>query len=154
MSAGAAFSGGDRIFDHNEVRRALASFSRSLSTISATQSPSVVAVRAGTAACEHLEAVLLAHFRYEEAEAGFFSEVLEMAPTLARDLDALRGDHPRLAEELARVAEDARWAGLSGEAWRRVAGRFDSFAQHLERHEHAEDLLVADALLIDEGGSG
>lgn len=154
MTAGGPVGGCDRVFDHREVRRALETVSRAIQEIPASTSPTVVAARACVVAFERLERVLVAHFDHEEAEAGFFAEVLGMAPTLARELDALRQEHPRLAEQIEGVVEAARWAGLSSQSWGRVSQGFEAFVRQLERHESAEDLLVADALLTDEGGSG
>ena len=154
VTAGTEMGGSGRIFDHHEMRRSLRGASQAIDAILAEPSPSVPAARAALHAIEGLESVLVAHFRYEEGESGFFAELLGIAPQLTKDLDELRRQHPGLAERMSAVVEDARWAGLSGSAWRRVSAGFGSFAQELKRHERAEDALVADALFTDEGGSG
>lgn len=122
--------------------------------IVADPSPDVSAAQAALQAIEHLENVLAEHFRCEEGEDGFFAELLGAAPQLTAKLDELRREHPVLAKWMSAVAENARWAGLSGSAWRRVATDLSSFAQELTRHENAEDALVTDELLSDEGGRG
>ena len=146
MNESAAVAGSGREFDHEEVRRVFGAAARAVRVARETASPTVDAARAAVAAIEGLEQVLLAHFAYEEAESGFFAEALGMAPARAHELEALRRSHPDLVARIAAIADRARWAGLSGDSWKRVAASFGEFARRLERHEHSEELLMADML--------
>ena len=94
------------------------------------------------------------HFLFETGSSGFFAEVLEAAPVVASQLQALAEEHVSLQAQLHRVVEDAQWADQAPDAWDRVVERFDAFTAQLRRHEHDEDCVVADALTQDEGGSG
>ena len=146
--------GVDCLFDHHYVARAVAAIDRRLKRLPGECSPSVEAARGLTAAIERLELALPRHFAMEEGESGFFAETLQACPGASRRLAALRSEHEPLATRLRALADAARWAGLSLEAWQCVAKDFQAFAEELRRHELAEDSVVAEALLTDEGGPG
>ena len=146
--------GANSVFDHHDVARAMAAIDRGLKRLLGESSPSVAASRSVTAAVERLEVELPRHFAMEEGESGFFAEMLPAYPDVGRRLDALRSEHEPLAARLRALADAARWAGLSLGAWQRVAKDFRAFAEELQRHELAEDSVVAEALLTHEGGPG
>ena len=149
MTAGTHIGEGDRVFDHHELNRAVSAAATRVEAVEAESSPDVPTVHAAEQAIERLVSTLEAHFRFEESATGFFAEVIGAAPRVSGELAELRSQHPELARQMAEVAEGVRSAGLSKTSWQRVAAGFGAFVQELERHEAAEDALVADALLED-----
>jgi iron-sulfur cluster repair protein YtfE (RIC family) len=143
-----------KIFDHHELRRAFHSVTDQLDSILSMTQPTDATCLAAVRAVERLQGTLEAHFRYEEAETGFFAEVLSAAPERLSELDKLRADHPALAAELQRLVTGAKRAEQSLARWQRLSEEFTNFRSDLQRHEHAEDAVVADALVTDAGGSG
>ncbi len=143
-----------KIFDHHELRRTLRSVSSGLDHLLSAAPTTSISAMAAIRAIERLEYTLAAHFRYEEAERGFFAEVMSAAPERVSDLDKLRSEHPALSSQLQRLAEIARRPDLSVSDWCSLAADFEAFVRALQSHEHAEDALVADAMVTDEGGSG
>jgi hypothetical protein len=100
---------------------------------------------------EHLARELSTHFAWEEAAGGIFAKALDVAPRLERRVLGLRRRHGPLGSEIQQILEDAGYAGVARDAWRRVAKRFGVFARALRNHERAEDRLIADAYLQDLG---
>jgi len=116
--------------------------------------PPVADVRPSITHVAEFEHALGRHFELEEAEGGFFTHVIERAPHLAGELERIRNDHGPLRKAMAEIVEASRGAGTSAEAWSGIDAMLDRFARDLQRHESAEDVVAADALLVDEGGSG
>jgi hypothetical protein len=116
--------------------------------------PPVADVRASITQIAEFEHALGRHFELEEAEGGFFAYVIERSPHLAGELERIRNDHGPLRKAIAEIVAASLWAGTSAEAWSGVDTMLDRFARDLQRHESAEDVVAADALLVDEGGSG
>ena len=100
---------------------------------------------------EYLARELSEHFAGEEAPDGMFAKALDAAPRLERRVLALRGQHAPLRAELKQILEDAAYAGVAADVWRRVAEAFDVFAAGLRAHELAENRIVTDAYLEDLG---
>ena len=140
--------------DHHAVERALRVASEALAAIRGPAPAAAPDYRAASGAIERLEVVLVAHFRDEESDTGFFVEVLRRAPHHDGKVAALQREHPVLADAVRSLAEQARWAGMSGESWERIHVGFQRFTHDLVRHEHTENALVSEALLTDEGGLG
>jgi len=116
--------------------------------------PEVASVRASITQVVDFGHALRRHFDLEEADGGFFAHVIERAPQLADELERIRSDHGPLRSAIAEIVEATKWAGTSSDAWSRIEATLDRFARDLQRHESAEDVVAADALLTDEGGSG
>jgi hypothetical protein len=116
--------------------------------------PAAASARVSIAQVAEFGDALGRHFEIEEAEGGFFAHVIERAPHLVGELERIRGEHTPLREAMAEIVGAAKWAGTSAEAWSRIDTMLDRFARDLQRHESAEDVVAADALLIDECGSG
>ena len=140
--------------DHRDVQRALSRVATGLAAVGAHADPAPEASARAVRALEDLDALLAAHFNEEEAADGFFAEILATAPHRATAVEASRREHPELAKRMGAVAEAARWAGLSSEAWQRVRRSFEDLLAALERHEASENALLSEELLRDEGGRG
>jgi hypothetical protein len=139
-------------FDHRVLREALEAATTALAGVAERDPAPVEEARSALDAIERFHYVLVHHLRSEEEEGGWFAEIVYKAPHVAARLDVLRLEHEPFAARMAEIAEDARWAGVSRPAWRRVTDALHAFAQELGRHERAEEQLSADAILIDEGG--
>ena len=139
-------------FDHRALHQALGAVTAALAELHLPDPSSVEGARVAVEAVERFHYVLVHHLRSEEEDGGWFTEIVFKAPHVAAKLDVLRLEHGPFATRMAEIAEDARWAGVSRAAWRRVAAALGALAQEIRRHERAEESLAADALLIDEGG--
>lgn len=138
--------------DHRALRQALEAATTALAGLNVPDPSPVEEARAALDAVERFHDVLVRHLRSEEEEGGWFAEIVYKAPHVAARIDVLRLEHEPFASRMGEIAEDARWAGVSNEAWRRVADALNELARELRRHERAEEKLAADAMLIDEGG--
>ena len=103
------------------------------------------AIEAGARA---LRAVLIDHFREEEAPGGLFGEMEAMRPGFRRRITSLRAQHRQalgLVEWVAEKAADksCELAFLHNER--------DDLVQLLRRHESVESRLMTDAFYIDLG---
>lgn len=101
---------------------------------------------------EGLAREIVEHFAREEAPEGIFAKALVQAPRVERRVAAVRRQHGPLGTELARIVEDAGYAGVAPHAWQVVAERFHAFAETLCGHERAEEGILTDAYLDDLGG--
>lgn len=97
-----------------------------------------------------LASLLRYHFAREE-EAGYFDEIVELAPRLAGQIDALRDEHEQLLHRLQQF--DQQIVSMSNvsadyEMFRRDFGRF---LDDCLEHEARETTLVQEAYLTDIG---
>jgi hypothetical protein len=95
---------------------------------------------------EEFESQLIPHFAAEQAEEYFGSLVTEQ-PRLLRRVERLQAEHAELAEALERLMEFAR----SDDRGPGLGGRLGQFLDWFEAHEHAENELMQEFLLLDEG---
>lgn len=92
---------------------------------------------------------LVAHFRGEEADEGFFARVRSMAPNESQRVDRLERQHQAFLSDLDGLAARAQ-ACLAG-PMAEILADARSLAQRLREHEAAEDTVVADTLYGDLG---
>jgi hypothetical protein len=100
---------------------------------------------------ETLAQDLTEHFAGEESPEGLFAQARAAAPHLDRRIVALQEQHAPMANVVRQIVEDAGYAGMSTDAWRRVADAFDAFAEELLAHEREENAIASDAYLEDLG---
>gem|GEM_PF-3712955 len=95
---------------------------------------------------------LTSHFGAEEEPGGLFGELQSVAPRARGDMSALVEEHQRFRERVAKLLARARRAPRHPEEWVIVMRGFRRFARDLRAHERAENGLVAEILLEDQGG--
>lgn len=98
-----------------------------------------------------LERELGRHFRLEE-QGGYLMDALEVAPRHARRAAQLERQHERFRKEATELLERARLASRSSREWQAIQQDFQDFADALLEHEQAENEIIADAFLGDQGG--
>lgn len=98
---------------------------------------------------EEFEAQLILHLAAEEAEEFFGSLVTEQ-PSLLQRVERLQAEHVEMAEALDRLREFAK-RGPPGPG---LAGRITQFLDRFDTHEHAENELMQEFFLLDQGGAG
>jgi hemerythrin-like domain-containing protein len=108
-------------------------------------SPSVVAGMLST-----FERALRSHFQHEE-HGGYFTEIVEIAPRMDRQVQRLFLEH----NEFAQFVGDLRDRAITGDGsrawWLELAERFDGFVERFFQHEHAEDALLLETYDRDIG---
>lgn len=95
------------------------------------------------------EDLLIPHFAAEEAEE-FFGSLATEEPRLLYRVERLQAEHVQIAEALDRIAEFARTRPAAQVLAARLTRLLDAF----DAHEHAENELMQEFLLLDEGGDG
>jgi len=98
---------------------------------------------------------LEAHFAAEEGEGGLYEDLARRAPAVSEKLEALRGEHRAIldeVEELSRVVQadpgaDGAISAATRDSVARCVGR-------LRRHELDESTMIGDIYYTDEGGQG
>lgn len=98
---------------------------------------------------EEFEDLLIPHFAAEQAEE-FFGSLVTEEPRLLQRVERLQAEHWEMAEALDRIAEFARGLPPGPLLAARLTQLLDSF----DTHEHAENELMQDFLLLDKGGDG
>ena len=98
---------------------------------------------------QQFRARLLIHFAAEEAE-DFFESVVKSQPGLVQRAMHLQGEHAELAFALECLFVLAKTAPRKPE----LAARLVRFLDRFELHEHAENALLQELLLTDEGCGG
>jgi hypothetical protein len=98
---------------------------------------------------EEFECQLILHLAAEEAEEFFGSLVTEQ-PSLLLRVERLQAEHGRMAEALDQVLESAK----SGAPGPELAERITRFLNWFDAHEHAENALMQEFFLLDQGGCG
>ena len=87
----------------------------------------------------------------EEQEHALFQHLLQSAPRLQREIEALEGDHEELRLQLEALL---RLFDATGEVDRsRFADQFSAFLQHFSDHERREDDLIQEVYDDDLGSS-
>lgn len=97
---------------------------------------------------EDFEAQLVLHFAAEEAEE-FFGSLVTDEPRLLQRVEALQDEHGRMAEAVGQLLESAK----SGAPGPEMAERITRFLGWFTAHEHAENALMQEFLLLDRRGS-
>jgi iron-sulfur cluster repair protein YtfE (RIC family) len=100
---------------------------------------------------EALASVVEAHFRHEEAEEGFFADVLAEAPRLEPKIDLLRQQHAGFRAALARLRALAQGNRPTRASWEAVERCFEEFLSQFLAHEGLEDALLQEAYGQDLG---
>lgn len=96
---------------------------------------------------EDFEDLLLIHFAAEEAEE-FFGSLVTDQPRLLDRLSRLQREHGELAGMADELIEFARREPHLNE----LSARIECFLDRLDAHEHAENALMQELILLDEGG--
>jgi hypothetical protein len=98
---------------------------------------------------EDFENELLPHFAAEELEE-FCGSLVTQEPRLLGRLGRLQAEHGDIASALGELVDFA-WTRPSG---RDLAVRIGRFLKVFAKHEHAENELMQELVLLDEGTSG
>lgn len=98
-----------------------------------------------------LSDVLQAHFRKEERE-GYFADIVQLAPRLSRQADALEAEHRTLLGQLSDLRDLFAAASEFAPVPFALRQAFADFVQACRDHEHRETELVQDAWLTELGG--
>jgi len=94
-----------------------------------------------------LHTLLARHFALEESK-GYLAEELAIAPQLSHVAEGLRKEHEQILARVKKL-EDSSRAGSTTDA---LVQAIDEAVSQLRDHESAENRLVQQALLDDEGG--
>lgn len=132
--------------DHAELVRATARLREMCSALTGSDAP-VDTEPAGL--LEEFENELLPHFAAEELEE-FCGSLVTEEPRLLGQLGRLQAEHTDIASALDHLLELAR----TRPPGRTLAVRLGRFLQLFEDHEHAENALMQELVLLDEGTSG
>ena len=119
---------------HEEILRLLEALRRATRAPDAETAPALL---------ERLEHALRQHFALEE-QGGYFAEELERAPQIAGTVTHLQNEHLELMTRLREIR------GQTGGA--PTVESVEAFARRLRDHETAENRLMQDTYLEDEGG--
>lgn len=140
--------GGLRVSDDVEARQRIAedhhALGELLDRLEATCDPNLLALELA-----EMERLLTAHFAREEGDDGLHEMVGDAAPHLLTGVQRLFDEHRRISARLEEIRGEVQ-ACLDGPVAHLVAACRD-LAQHLRRHEQAENELVAGALYEDLG---
>jgi hypothetical protein len=98
---------------------------------------------------EEFEFQLIPHFAAEEAEE-FFGSLVTDQPSLLQQVERLQDDHVEMAEALDALQKFAE----SGPSGPELAARITQFLDRFDAHEHAENTLMQEFFLLDQGGGG
>jgi hypothetical protein len=132
--------------DHAELVRAAARLRETCTALEGTNDP---VDDEPARLLEEFENELLPHFAAEELEECCGSLITE-EPRLLGQLGRLQSEHTEIATALDELLEFARAKPPGGE----LATRLDRFLHRFEAHERAENALMQELVLLDEGTSG
>lgn len=90
------------------------------------------------------------HFAQEEL-GGYLEEAIARLPTIAPQAQVLQRQHGRLLETADRLLKAAETAPSADGLLSQLKTDFDSFADRLEAHENAENVLLQRAFNEDPG---
>ncbi|MCH8923438.1 MAG: hemerythrin domain-containing protein [Planctomycetes bacterium] len=90
------------------------------------------------------------HFAHEEF-GGYFSEVREVAPRFAQQIEVLKLQHVEFLETIDAIGRRLDRPAASTTWWTAIAADFDLFFDEFQRHEAEENELLQEALLRDVG---
>ena len=96
---------------------------------------------------EDFEDLLLIHFAAEEAEE-FFGSLTTEQPRLLDRIGRLQREHGELVGMVDELLEYTRREPRHTE----LSARIERFLDRLDTHEHAENALMQELILLDEGG--
>jgi hypothetical protein len=94
--------------------------------------------------------ILPGHFAREERSDGLFEELQLAQPAVGSQIEALSQDHRRIEEAVAAMRDELRSVT---QALDHVEETKVALAEMLATHERAENLLILEIFLTDEGGS-
>lgn len=97
---------------------------------------------------EEFESELIAHFAAEQAEE-FFGSLTTEQPHLLMRVERLQEEHCQMAAAVDHLVEFAE-SGPGPE----LALRLDHFLDSFDAHERAENALMQEFFLLDEGAAG
>lgn len=100
---------------------------------------------AAAALIEEFEAQLIPHFLAEQAEEYFGSLVTDQ-PRLLEQVQHLQAEHAEMAETLGKLLEFTQ----TGPPGPDLARRLTRFLDQFDAHEHAENTLMQEFLLLDD----
>ena len=95
---------------------------------------------------DHLEV----HFAHEEF-GGYFSEVREVAPRFAQQIESLESQHVSFLKTIGDICQRLDKPAAATNSWPEIAADFDLFVLDFHRHEAKENELLQEALLRDVG---
>jgi hypothetical protein len=98
---------------------------------------------------ERFSEELLLHFAEEELEETFGS-LLTDQPRLLHRVDRLQKEHGDMSDAVGMLMEVARSEAVGIE----LVGRLERLLDWLAVHEHAENTLMQELVLLDEGDGG
>lgn len=90
------------------------------------------------------------HFDHEE-QAGYFEEVIDVAPRLSDRAEALLQQHLELVDQLDLLQRHAESSAPIDSWWARLNQMFDEFFHRFLAHEQAENALLLQAYNEDIG---
>jgi Hemerythrin HHE cation binding domain len=132
--------------DHAELDKTVSQLRELCVALCCNQAP---ADPGPAALIEEFEAQLILHLAAEEAEE-FFGSLVTDQPSLLQRVERLQAEHGEMAETLDQLLEFAK----SGPSWPELAVRLIRFLDGFDAHEHAENALMQEFFLLDQGGSG
>jgi hypothetical protein len=132
--------------DHADLFRIVARLRRLCALLRGGSPPAAGAV---VALLEDFEDHLIPHFAAEQAEE-FFGSLVTDQPRLLGQVDRLQAEHREMASGLATLQVFAEGAPRGPE----LALRLEHLLDQFEAHEHAENALMQEFVLLDEGEGG
>jgi hypothetical protein len=97
---------------------------------------------------DELAKKLAEHFVHEE-NGGYYSHVVEVAPSQAGTVEELKRQHLQLSRTVARIAEGAHKAEGALHSWEVVRKDFDAFLRRCVEHEANEERVIRETYLLD-----
>jgi iron-sulfur cluster repair protein YtfE (RIC family) len=101
---------------------------------------------------EHLAQHVLDHFEHEE-RGGYFTEAVQAAPQLHKQIKALLNEHTEMALQLIALHQHAASGPAKSDWWRKLEEGFEAFHERFTAHEEAEN-WVALVAYGDDIGTG
>jgi hypothetical protein len=99
---------------------------------------------------DELAALFKDHFAHEE-EGGYFDEIMQRDPTVARRVEQLRQDHRAMLAAVNNMNRQLQHADSTPLWFAMIGTDFADFVQRCERHQHEENRLVQEGYLRDVG---
>ena len=90
------------------------------------------------------------HFANEE-EAGYFTEIIEMAPHLSHRAELLEAEHEQLLRQLRELQRHVAASTDCAQKYELLCRIIPGFIAACRKHEHCETELIQEAWLTDIG---
>jgi hypothetical protein len=132
--------------DHAELDKTVAQLRSLCVALCGTHPP---ADPTPAALVEEFEAHLIVHFAAEEAEE-FFGSLVTEEPRLLQRVERLQAEHHDMVQALGHLVDFAQ----GGPPGPELAVRLGNFLEWFDAHEEAENALMQEFFLLDEGGDG